>query len=44
MKEIPDQFVNYMGMINYKPQKLNADLERINRTVHKQKNAMLERQ
>ena len=35
LKEIPDQFVEYMNQINYKPQKLDADLERINRTVHK---------
>lgn len=44
LKEIPDQFCRYMEMINYKPQKLQADLDKINRTVHRQKTAMIERQ
>ena len=43
LKEIPDQFCQYMELINFKPFKLQADLDRINRTVNKQKSAMLER-
>lgn len=41
LKEIPAQFCRYMEMIEYMPQKIDPDLQLINRTVNKQREAML---
>lgn len=43
LKEIPDQFCRYMEMINFKPTKLQADLDKINKTINMQKTAMIEK-
>ena len=41
LKEIPAQFCRYMEMIEYVPMKIDPDLQLINRTVKKQREAML---
>lgn len=44
LKEIPSQVCRYMEMVGYSPQQIQPDFNAINRTVGRQRDAMLARQ
>ena len=43
LKEVPAQVCRYMEMIGYEPKKINADMDKINKGIDKQKEAILEK-
>ena len=43
LKEIPSQVCRYMEMINYAPKQIDPNFEAINRTINKQRDAMIAR-